>query len=125
MTTKSEIGKIGEDLACKYLINKGHKIIERNHLKPWGEIDIVSRAPDKTLVFVEVKTVKTSDVDNLLVTPEDQMTKSKIIKLRRVVSTYAADHESEINENVGWRIDLLALTITSKDCLIKHYENVV
>jgi len=124
MTTNSETGRLGEDLACKYLTNKGYKIIERNHRKPWGEIDIISRSPDGTLVFVEVKTVKTTNVDRLLITPEDQMTSGKIAKLRRVVSTYAASHEREINETMGWRIDLLALTIIPKDCLVKHYENV-
>jgi hypothetical protein len=29
-----------------------------------------------------------------------------------------------IDENKGWRIDLLALTINGKDCVINHYENI-
>ena len=34
-------GKIGEDIACKYLIGKGYTIIERNFRRKWGEIDII------------------------------------------------------------------------------------
>lgn len=36
-----KVGKIGEDIACKYLKDKGYKIIERNFRRKWGEIDIV------------------------------------------------------------------------------------
>ena len=36
-----KVGKIGEDIACKYLKDRGYKIIERNFRKTWGEIDII------------------------------------------------------------------------------------
>lgn len=62
MTEKSELGQKGEDLACVYLVEKGFKILERNYRRKWGEIDIVAVAPDKTLVFVEVKTMKGGSV---------------------------------------------------------------
>lgn len=127
MTTKSETGKLGEDLACRYIAKKGYKIITRNYLKPWGELDIIAWAPDKTLVFVEVKAVTShniKDEDNLLITPEDQLTDSKLRKLKRTASLYAGEFSQEITDEKGWRIDLLALTISKKDCLIKHYENI-
>lgn len=148
MATKSETGKLGENLACKYLVDKRYKIIDRNYRKPWGELDIIARAPDKTLVFVEVKTVVSynvnsfmnnsdllgcrhseeetpNNVDNLLVTPEEQLTSAKANKLRKIASWYARDNQEMISEKRGWRIDLLALTISQKNCLVKHYENVV
>ena len=50
-------GKIGEDIAIKYLQSKGYKIIERNFQCKQGEIDIV--ALDKQeIVIIEVKTRK-------------------------------------------------------------------
>ena len=58
MTQKSEIGKLGENLACEYLKNKGYWVIERNFRRPWGELDIVARQKDGTLVFVEVKALQ-------------------------------------------------------------------
>jgi len=140
MTTKSETGKFGEDLACRYLMNKGYKVLERNYRKPWGEIDIIATAPDKTLVFVEVKTIVSHNVDKLLITPEDQLTGNKLRKLKRTAYLYANNSSDKIDDSVGWRIDLLALTIQEtskptisksngltthrKDCLVKHYENI-
>ena len=124
MTTKSETGKLGENLACKYLISKGYRIIERNYRKPWGELDIVAYSETGVLVFVEVKTVTSHNVDKMLITAEDQMTRQKIEKLKRVSAMYAQSFPEKINEALGWRIDVLALTINGKDCVVKHYENI-
>lgn len=47
-------GIYGEDEACKFLIKKGYKILERNFCFKHQEIDII--ALDKeTLVFIEVR----------------------------------------------------------------------
>lgn len=55
MYVRHEIGKLGEDLACKYLRNQGYRIIKRNFRSKQGEIDII--AIDKNeIVFFEVKT---------------------------------------------------------------------
>ena len=56
MYLQHEIGKIGEDLATKYLENLGYTIMERNFVANQGEIDIIARDNAKEeLVFVEVK----------------------------------------------------------------------
>jgi len=124
MTHQSAIGKLGEDLACQFIKDEGYKIVERNYRKQLGEIDIVGIAPDKTLVIFEVKTVSGP---NPYITAENQMTAAKLTKLKRIALVYTADsHNSKlINEERGWRIDLLALTISGEDCVIKHYENIV
>lgn len=50
-------GKIGENLACKYLEKNKYTIIERNFYCRQGEIDIVAcDNSKKELVFIEVKT---------------------------------------------------------------------
>ncbi len=124
MPSKSETGKLGEDLASRYLKGKGYKIIERNYRKPWGELDMVAYSETGVLVFVEVKTVTSHNVDKMLITAEDQMTRQKIEKLKRVSAMYAQSFPEKINEALGWRIDVLALTINGKDCVVKHYENI-
>ena len=57
MYNKQNLGKWGEELACKYLEDINYNIVERNFSCHQGEVDIV--AYDNTcneLVFVEVKT---------------------------------------------------------------------
>lgn len=48
------IGKKGEDLACRELERRGHRILARRYRTRFGEIDIVSER-DGVVVFVEVK----------------------------------------------------------------------
>ena len=43
MNRNQEIGKIGEDLAEKYLKNKEYKIIQRNYRCRQGEMDIIAK----------------------------------------------------------------------------------
>ena len=50
------IGMEKEDIACKYLIKNGYKIVERNfHGGRFAEVDIIARSDDGYLCFVEVK----------------------------------------------------------------------
>lgn len=161
MTKKSEIGHLGENIACEYLVNKGYTICERNYRKPWGELDIIAKDPDGTLVFVEVKTItqsKESQNYNLAdyapnslwrairqfgnaamlkklqqkiswressqILPEENLTAAKLKKLKRTVSLYAGFHQELIDDEKGWRIDLLAISIDRENYNIKHYENI-
>lgn len=51
-------GAAAEDMALAHLLRAGLRLIERNYRTPGrggGEIDLVMRAPDGTLVFVEVR----------------------------------------------------------------------
>ena len=50
-----ELGKYGEELACKYLERKGYVVLERNFYCKQGEIDIIAK-DENTIVFLEVKT---------------------------------------------------------------------
>ena len=49
-----KIGEIGEEVACKYLINKGFTVLERNFTRKAGEIDIIA-TKEWELHFFEVK----------------------------------------------------------------------
>ena len=71
----------GEEIATKYLLEKGFSIIERNYLCKIGEIDIISHEKN-SLIFIEVKSKKVksfSEVKDLYYKPEDNMSyKNKI-----------------------------------------------
>ena len=121
-TRRSQLGKEGEDFACNYLRGKKWKIIGRNIKIHADEIDVIARTPDKTLVFVEVKTMRGYYPDGLR--PENQMTNAKLIKLRRSASLYAGHNQKTISEEKGWRLDVMALTKIGNDFLVNHYENI-
>ena len=114
MLNNQSIGKLGEDLATEYMRQRGCRIIERNFRKPWGEIDVIVQDKKKTLIFLEVKTIRSyagTAKENLIIQPEDNLTRSKLKKLQRTASFYVGYNENLINEKRGWRIDLIAIII--------------
>lgn len=117
-TPKEKIGAQGEKLARKYLKRKGYRILDTNVRKTWGELDIVAKAPDKTLVFVEVKTTQSSDG----VQPEEQMTSAKVRKFQRAASLYAGSHQDLIDDRRGWRLDVITVFLDREE--VRHYENI-
>lgn len=119
MTQKSELGKIGEDVASEFLKSKKYKIIERNARQPWGELDIVAIAPDKTLVFIEVKTMSEGSLK-----PEDQMSSAKIEKFKKAAMLYAGHNQKLISDKKGWRLDVVALVKKGEMFEVRHYENI-
>jgi putative endonuclease len=121
MTKHIELGMKGEDMAERYLLERGYKVLERNVRMKCGEIDIVSIRKDGTLVFVEVKTMKES-YNGL--SPEDQMSNAKRMKFERVASIYA-NQSAHVKEDKGWQLDLLSIVIRGNDSpQITHYENI-
>ena len=55
-TPQQELGRKGEDLAVRYLEHGGLVVLSRNWRCSEGELDLVAREADGTVVFVEVKT---------------------------------------------------------------------
>lgn len=64
MINSHSVGNLGEDKACLYLKDLSYQIIERNFRTRSGEIDIIA-IKDDVLVFVEVKTLPSGNVDVL------------------------------------------------------------
>ena len=120
MTRQSETGKLGEDIAVRFLKKNRYRIVERNYREKWGEIDIIALSPQKVLVFVEVKAVTGPDP---YVEPEEHLTRSKLARLQRTAELYANSQEGKLIKR-GWRIDLLAITISGENAEVKHYENI-
>lgn len=121
-TERSKLGSEGEDYAAQYLKNKGWKIIDRNFRIHADELDIVASEPDGTLVFVEVKTMHGYHPEGI--GPEQQMTAKKMERFARAASLYAGRDRNAIDDENGWRLDVIALTKIGNDFIIKHYENV-
>lgn len=79
-----ETGKIGEEIATKYLQDKDFRIIERNWKKDFGELDIVA-IKNNTTYFVEVKT----QFEFQQTSPLDELTPYKVDKLKNLAKAFS------------------------------------
>lgn len=112
---KKEQGKYGEDLACKYLAGLDYEILERNYLIRGGEIDIVAKDKDTT-VIVEVKLRSGDEYGSAI----ESITPSKLKFLIRTTKIYAY----EKNVKGGLRIDLIAIDFKNGKPEINHILNI-
>lgn len=118
---KRSLGRIGEEIVCRYLSGRlGHIVLTRNYTIWGGEIDVISKFHGK-LHFVEVKTVtretsKRCRVDVIHETnrwrPEELMSRSKIRKISRAVKRYLM--ETQNGEEIEWQIDLVVVYLDRK-----------
>jgi len=125
--SSQQLGKIGEAIAQKYLQDKHWELIARNW-KPVkrkirgvrGEIDIVARDPlNSQIVFIEVKTLKQPNLDDLK--PEDHFTNKKFSKLKTLAQLFLIEHRIK-NEH---RIDLIAVNMFKGKHNIAHYQGII
>jgi putative endonuclease len=109
------LGERGENLAAKFLRNKGYKILERNFKVAVGEIDIVARE-GKVLVFVEVKTRAYDDP-----TPEEQVNQTKMHQITKAAKVYLTRFGQSPPPA---RIDVIAVVWPQgHEPIIRHHEH--
>ena len=124
MANHNEVGKIGENLARKYLEENGYKIIEQNYKIKYAEIDLVVEKPGKflqkgILVFVEVRT----KVGEQWGSPEDTINKTKLWKVLQNAKSYSAFNKWQGPE----RIDAICIVLKPDFSVVRltHHENIV
>lgn len=112
---KKKLGRLGEDTAVRYLVNKGYHLRTRNYNTRYGEIDIVC-CQGPALVFVEVKT-RTSLIFG---TPEEAITPRKIDHIKKAALSYLQQEAL-----TGWelRFDVITIVIQEDQVNINHIEN--
>ncbi len=126
-SNKKEIGRLGEDIACKFLERKGFKIMQRNYLKPWGEIDIIAEK-GQIVRFVEVKAVSREilpDIsrENSDYRPEEQVHPEKLRKVARTAEMYMNSQ----NDGREYQIDVVGVFIDvhNRKARCRLYEQVL
>ncbi len=107
-------GKKGEDLAARYLVNKGYRIIYRNYRTPYGEIDIICEY-EKSVIFVEVKT-RTNTKYGM---PEEAVTIKKRDHIRKTALAFLGSLDRPFAE---MRFDVLSIMLKDGDPVIEHIE---
>lgn len=98
---RTRLGRLGEELACQFLREKGYAILATNYRCPWGEIDIIAR-DGADLVFVEVRTRRSADYG----TPQESLTPAKVRHLLATAQDYLQNHAKT---EASWRIDLVCI----------------
>lgn len=129
-TEKQKIGKLGEDIAVKYLENKGFSVIERNYRKKYGEIDIIARK-DEIIHFVEVKSVscEISPINVSRVTdtyrPEDNVHPQKMKRLARTIQAYLLGKYQK--DEPLWVFDVITVRLDTKNhhAKVKFLGNII
>lgn len=117
MLNRQAIGKLGEDLAQKYLKNKGFLVISRNFRVRAGEIDLICQKAGK-LHFIEVKT-RTNLAFGY---GEESVNYFKRQRLKIAVLEYL----SRNHVRQQWQIDVIVieLSIAARKAKVRYYEAV-
>ena len=126
-SAKRIFGNLGEDVACKFLVKRGFKVIQRNYLRKCGEIDIVS-SKDGITHFVEVKTVKSYDVSRETwddYRPEDNLHYRKLQRMRRVIQVYLNDNH--VSRETEWKFDVVTVLLDreGKKAKVNFLEDII
>ena len=115
--SKKSLGQRGEDAAARYLKRQGYRILARGLDSRLGELDIIA-VDGRTIVFVEVKTRRTSDAGHPAEAIDDR-------KQRRMTQAALAYLKAERLLNYAARFDVVAITWPEKTRhpVIEHYKN--
>ena len=119
MYKKKETGKLGEDLATRYLENKGYKILERNFEAKQGEIDIIALDLEKEeLVFIEVKTRTTLRYGN----PIEAVNENKQEHLIKTIKYYLYSRHLE---EEFMRVDVIEIYLYKHRYKVNHIKQII
>jgi len=111
MASHNELGKLGEDLAVKYLQKLGYEILERNFRFSRDEVDIIAKHQEY-IVFIEVKTRD----NNFMGEPEEAVIIGKQKRIIKVANNYLIENDLD---NEG-RFDIFGIIINQHTKSINH-----
>lgn len=129
-TKKQIIGVLGEEIASKFLVNKGFTVLTRNYRKKFGEIDVIAKKSQK-IHFVEVKTVSRENLKDIQIDTtdsfraEDNVHPWKLKRLSRAIQVYLS--ENKIGEESDWQFDVITVQLDVKNRLarVKILEDII
>lgn len=111
---RRQLGKCGEDMACKYLQSLGHVILERNWRSGHLEVDIISSNADG-IHFVEVKTRK----DNIQAPPQENVGFQKQQRLTKAALAFLHKSKKLPYSDIDCLFDVIAITFVGQKAEIE------
>ena len=112
MSTK-EIGDFCENIASRYLVEKGYDIIKRNYRVKAGEVDIIAMYSG-VLVFIEVKTRKNSE----FAYARESVNNRKQLRIRNVARSFISENYISYE---SMRFDVIEIYTDNK--YIQHFKD--
>lgn len=111
-------GRLGEQLAEKFLKKQGYRLVAKNYKTRYGEIDIIGYDGD-VLVFIEVKARATS----FFGLPEEAVNFTKQNKIIRVALYYLNQHHLT---EATWRVDVVGVELfKDQEPIIRLIKNAI
>lgn len=117
MYKNQEIGKLGEELASKYLQDLGYEILCRNFSCRQGEIDIIAYKK-KEIIFIEVKTRTNLRFGR----PSEAVTNVKQTHIKKAAEYYIYRNHLEYKYI---RFDIIEIYIFDEKYKINHIKQVM
>lgn len=114
MARHNQLGKAGEDEACRYLEAKGFHILVRNWRFGHHEIDIIAQ-DEECIIFVEVKTRSTDQWGH----PEDFVSKAQMKRIVEAADFYIKEYDIEKEP----RFDVVAIVNKFGTIEIEHFDD--
>jgi putative endonuclease len=112
---RQKLGKLGEELAARFLERRGFTILARNHRTPLGELDIIAR-DRRHLLFVEVKTRRSAAFG----APAEAVGAHKQRQVMRAAQWYLA---AAGDRGLQPRFDVIAVIAGRGEPVISHIAN--
>lgn len=144
-TSKSQrIGKIGEEIAVKFLTKGGFVILSQNMTFKYGEIDILAIDSENVVHFIEVKSVRRelgyTCNQKKYYRPEENLNKTKSERLKKTILSQLSFRDSVLyrvlvnnqdrfspDAEIIWQFDLIVVYIdfVSKKAKIEPIWNII
>ena len=116
--TNQELGQLGEKLAKKFLVEREYEIICQNFRGRQGEIDIIAKDKNNTIVFVEVKTRTSLEYGN----PAEAVDENKITHIIKTAKYFL--YSKNIREN-NIRFDAIEVFIYKGRYRVNHIKQII
>ncbi|NAZ76929.1 YraN family protein [Kineococcus sp. T13] len=118
MRAKDAVGRYGERVAARLLVEAGMAVLETNWRCRSGEVDIVARDGD-CLVLCEVKTRRSGRAGSAL----EAVTPRKVGRLRGLAAEWLKAHPGVHPPRV--RLDVVAVTVAERGpARVEHVRGV-
>ncbi|WP_402467759.1 YraN family protein [Isoptericola aurantiacus] len=118
MRAEDAVGRHGEEVAARHLVERGYELLDRNWRGTAGELDLVA-LDGGTLVVVEVKTRRGTAYGH----PAEAVTPAKLRRIRRLTAQWLHEHPGPRR---AVRVDVVAIVLPRRGAAqVEHLTGVL